>query len=208
MTKDPQWIGKLIIVGLIGFIPILGQMNLLGWTLASLDNLRDGRYELAPANFSHLGRGARLFLVQLVYGLLIGVVAAVFYIPGLILTANGNSGGAAGLGVLLTAVGSLAIFIASLGYAFLQPVIYLRTDRGGVGAGLDFGAVLTAVQAQPLKTLLAALLIYVGSLLGSLGFLVCLVGALFTVPYGYAIVSAVLRVYEQQLTPAGPQPAI
>jgi hypothetical protein len=207
-TRDPQWIGKLIVVGLIGIIPIVGQVNLLGWTLASLDNLRAGRQELAPANFSHLGRGASLFVVMLVYGLVIVIVAALFYVPGLTLvaTTQANGGGAAA-GLVLVSVGGLVIFLVSLGYAWLQPIIYLRTDRGGFGAGLDFAAVLAMLRADPLKTLLAALLMYVGGLIGSLGAVVCLVGLVFTIPYGYAIVAGVLRVYEQQVTSAAPQRA-
>ena len=195
-------------VGLIGIIPILGQMNLLGWTLASLDNLRAGRQELAPANFSHLSRGASLFVVLLVYGLGIGVVAAIFYVPGIILVAGSQGGGAgAGVGVLLVSLGGLAIFVVSLAYAWLQPVIYLRTDGGGFGSGLDLGAVIAALRRQPLKTLLAALLMYVGGLIGSLGFVLCLVGLVFTIPYGYAIVAGVLRVYEQQAVAAESPPA-
>ena len=208
MTKDPSWVGKLIIIGLIGIIPIAGWMNVLGWTLASLGNLRAGRAELAPANFSHLGRGARLFLVTLVYGILAGLLAAVFYVPGFLLAfMSKGDGAAAGLGLLLTSVGGLVGFVGSLGVAWLQPIVYLRTDAGGIGAGLDFPAVLAELSAQPFKTLLAALLMYVGGLIGSLGFLVCLIGALFTVPYGYAMVAGVLRIYEQQMTLTASQPA-
>src|SRR5579871_4127045 len=158
MTKDPQWVGKLIVIGLIGFVPIVGQMNLLGWTFASLDNLRAGRLELGAGNFSHIGRGARLFLVLLVYGLMVGVVAAVFYGPGIAITvANQNAGGGiAALGGLLTGLGGLFVFIASLALAWIQPVIYLRTDRGGIGAGLDLPAVIAELRAQPMKALLAA----------------------------------------------------
>ena len=207
-ARDPGWIGKLIVMGLIGIIPIVGQMTLIGWTLGSLDNLRAGRYELAPAGFAQLGRGARVFLVQLIYAVPIGVVAALFYIPGVIIASAGNGTAAAGLGALLTGIGSLLIFAASLGLAYLQPILILRTDQGGVAAGLDFAAVFARLRAEPLKTLLAALLMYVAQLIGGLGFIVCLIGAIFTVPYGYAIVSAVLRVYEQQLSPAGVQPAV
>jgi hypothetical protein len=206
MTKDPGWIGKIVIVGLLGIIPIVGQINLLGWTLASLDNLRAGRVELAPAGLSHVGRGGRLFLVLLLYGLVLAVVAAVFYVPGVALTiADPRSGGAV-LGSALTAIGGLVVFLLSLGFAWIQPILYLRADRGGMGAALDFSAVLADLQAQPFRTLLAALLMYVGSLIGAVGFLLCLVGAVFTVPYGYAMVAGVLRVYEQQLSTSSPQP--
>ncbi|HEX6548391.1 MAG TPA: DUF4013 domain-containing protein [Candidatus Dormibacteraeota bacterium] len=205
-AKDPRWVGKLILVGLIGLIPIVGQMNLLGWTLSSLDNLRADRYELADANFSHLGRGARLFLVQLVYAALLFLVAAVIFVPGiaLLVSAGGSAGGAAAVGILLTSVSALVFFLLTLLYALVQPVIYLRTDRFGVGGGLDFGAIARTLGDGFVKTLLAALLMYVGGMIGGLGIIACFVGLVFTIPYGYAVVAGVLRVYEQQLTSPAP----
>ena len=193
-AKDPAWVGKLIIVGLIGVIPIVGQINLLGWTLASLDNLRADRYELAPANFSHLGRGAALFFVLLVYGFLLVAVAAVVFVPGIILIVAGD----AAAGIVLTGISALVFFLLTLLYGLIQPAIYLQTASRGFGGGLDLGVVMATLRTGFVKTLLAALLMYVGSLIGSLGFGLCLVGAIFTVPYGYAVVAGVLRVYEQQ----------
>lgn len=175
-------------------------MALLGWTLASLDNLRQGRFELAPAGFAHLGRGARLWLVLLLYGLLLVVIAAVIFVPGilLIVAAGGAAGGAAAAGILLTGVAALVFFVLSLLFALIQPLVYVQTDRGGVGGGLDLRAILHAVRTRFLQTMLAALVMYVGSLIGSLGAILCFVGLIFTVPYGYAVVAGVLYVYEQQ----------
>ena len=81
VVRDPQWAGKLAIIALILLVPIAGQINGLGWMLAALDRLRAGEETLPPANFGYLGRGSRLFVVQLVYALGISLIVAVLYAP-------------------------------------------------------------------------------------------------------------------------------
>src|SRR5437763_16046737 len=51
VARDPEWIGKTLLMGLIGLIPIVGGLQLTGWMLAMLDNLRAGRQKIPPAGF-------------------------------------------------------------------------------------------------------------------------------------------------------------
>jgi hypothetical protein len=180
-ARDPAWIRKLVVIGLLALLPLVGQMNLLGWTLRCLDNLRAERYELAPANLSHVGRGARLFLVLVACGVALGAVVA-----GLsALTAHA---------LALAEPAGLVILVAALGLAAVQPPLWL-----GVAPGLAF--------ERPLETLAAALLLWSGLLIAFLGVFVCGIGVLFTLPYGYAMVAGVLRVYELQLQTPSAAPA-
>ena len=55
----------------------------IGWMLATIDRLRAGEERLPPANFSYLGRGFELFVVFLVYGLGVLIVAAITRWPAL-----------------------------------------------------------------------------------------------------------------------------
>ena len=96
-------------MGLISLIPIIGQMVLLGWMLAALDNLRAGRQELPEAGFSYIGRGLRLFVVQLVYGLVIGVLASVVLLIGFGLLAAGSNEGSTA--ALATTFGGLIVAV-------------------------------------------------------------------------------------------------
>src|SRR5205807_5633946 len=73
-SHDPGWIGKVILMGLIGLIPIVGPLQQAGWMLAALDNLRAGRHEVPPAAFRYASRGVWLFLAALVYAVVVGVV--------------------------------------------------------------------------------------------------------------------------------------
>lgn len=172
-ARDPRWIGKLVVVGLLSLLPIVGAMNLLGWTLRSLDNLRAERFELADANLSHIGRGARLFVVLLGCGLVFAAVTGAMSA----LTVHA---------LALAGVAGLVITLTGLALAAVQPPIWLRLAP-------------SVAAARPVETAGAAALLWSGVLIGSLGVLVCGVGEVLTVPYGFAVIAGVLRVYELQL---------
>src|SRR5947207_3622719 len=87
-VRDPEWVTKILIIGLILLIPIVGAINGLGWMLATLDRLRAGELRMAPANFSYLGRGVQLFVVQLGYGIGLALIAAAIYVPGVLLAVS------------------------------------------------------------------------------------------------------------------------
>src|ERR1700704_6541132 len=90
--RDPDWISKILVIALILLIPIVGSINGLGWMLASLDRLRAGEETLAPANLRYLGRGIRLFAVELIYALGITVIAVVIFLPAIALSVNQGQG--------------------------------------------------------------------------------------------------------------------
>jgi Protein of unknown function (DUF4013) len=212
-TKDPQWISKIIVQSLITIIPIVGLMALLGWMLAALDNLRNGRRELPGAGFAHLGRGVTLFLVFLVYGIAIAVVFGVIVFIGFLLAAagsNNNVGVLSGLGALLIVLAYGILIVAGIAFYFLMAPIIVATERGGFGGGINFRQVFEMARSNPSSTLFAGLFILVGHLIGSVGSILCGIGVYLTIAYGYAVMAAVVAVYErqsaaQQLPP--PQPA-
>src|SRR5438270_5409254 len=90
-VRDPEWVTKILVIGLLLLIPIAGAINGIGWMLATMDRLRAGEERLAPANFSHLGRGARLFVVQVVYGLAVAAMGGMIYLPAVVLAASQNN---------------------------------------------------------------------------------------------------------------------
>src|SRR2546428_5193107 len=105
--QGPGWFGKMIVQGLIAVIPIVGWIAMVGWMMINIDNLRAGRRELAPAGF-HLGRGAGLFFVFLIYGFVLAI-------PGIILGVAGGSTHSAGL----SALGNLISFALRMFVVFL-----------------------------------------------------------------------------------------
>jgi hypothetical protein len=197
--RGPSWLGTIVVQGLILIIPIIGQIALLGWMLATVDNLRAGRQEMAPAGF-YLGRGIALFGVELIYGIAIFIIPAVLQTVGRVMLSQGA--GAAGGLVLALAV--LLEIAASLLLAFLIPVLVLRTSQLGFGGGMDVGAVWAQATANVSQTVVAALLIWVAGVISGLGFILCFVGFFFTTAYAYAVIAGVVSWYErtQRISPS------
>ena len=207
--RDPQWLEKLAIIGLILLIPIVGAINAIGWMLATIDRLRAGEERLPPANFSYLGRGFELFVVFLVYGLGVLIVAAVFFVPALILlitqgSASGNTALAL-VGVALTMVAFAVTVIGYLGMYFVRPAVVLATLAGGIGGGLALDRVLRRVRESPINTLIAGLMLIAAGFIGGLGAYACFVGIIFTIPFSLAMEAWIIRSYELGATAPAPQ---
>ncbi len=199
-VRDPEWVVKLLIIGLISLIPIVGWMNGIGWMLASLDRLRTGEERLSPANLTYLGRGARVFLVELIYALVIVAAGLVFYIPGLLIAVHQGHGNgnpaliAAAILLNLTAFG--IVTLGSLAYTFMLPALILATDGGGIAAGLRVGEVVRRCRANPINTLIAGLMLIAASFISSIGVIACGIGVVFTAAYALAMQAWIIRSFE------------
>ena len=194
--QDPQWASKILVQGLIALIPIVGWIALAGWLVLAIDNYRTGRRELPPYGF-HLERGIVLFLVYLVYGI-------VFAIPGGIIQAAGASNDSAGL----QGLGNLISFLLSILLAFLAPSIILHTYRSGFSGGFDVAGIWQMATANMTNTIIAGLLIWVASLIGVFGIILCCIGIIFTIPYSAAIIAGIVTWYEQVTSGPAAGPAV
>jgi hypothetical protein len=199
--RDPEWVQKLLIIALTLLIPVVGSINGLGWMLASLDRLRAGEDRLAPASLRYLGRGIRLFAVELVYAIGITLIALVIFLPAVAMSVKQGQGSAnsalIAAAVLLNLIGFSAITVLSLALTFAMPAIVLATDHGGVGAGLNVGAIVRRSRMNLSHTLIAGLMLIAASFVGSIGALVCGVGVLFTSAYALAMQAWIIRSFEQ-----------
>jgi Protein of unknown function (DUF4013) len=199
-VRDPAWLTKLLIISLTLLIPVVGAINAIGWMLASLDLLRAGDERLAPAHLGYLGRGIRLFAVNVVYSLAIGLVVAVIYVAAVLMASRESQGTAsAGLISAAIALSLLAFSFATLGSLvlnFLTPSIVLATDRGGIAGGLSVGSVLRHARANLADTLIAGLMLIAAGFIGSLGLIACGIGVLFTTAYALAMQAWVVRSFE------------
>jgi hypothetical protein len=198
--RDPEWLTKLLIITLILLIPIVGVINGLGWMLASLDRLRAGEERLAPVSLRYIGRGFPLFVVNLVYFLGVTLVAALIYVPAVIM-ATGQSQGQPNpalisLAVLLSLIAFSVATLGSLALDFAMPSIVLATDGDGIRGGLHLAEVLRACRANISNTLIAGLMLIAASFVGSLGIVACGVGILFTTAYALAMQAWIVRSFE------------
>jgi MFS family permease len=134
-TSTPDWFTRVLIMGLIGIIPIVGAINLLGWTLTATDMVRRGWKELPPAGFQHLQRGVAPFVVSLVYGLVLGAVLFVLVFMTVFLATSGRAWAVIAVGLaLLSVMVFLAWWLISL---YLFGALITASDRLGIAKALD-----------------------------------------------------------------------
>jgi hypothetical protein len=206
-TRDPEWLSKVLIIALILLIPVVGAINAIGWMLASLDRLRAGEERLAPANLSHLGRGVRLFVVDLIYELALILIGALLYVPAVLIFAHEGSGtasaGLVSVAVLLSLLTFSVVTLGSLALNFAMPSIVLATDKGGISGGLGVADVLRRARLSMVNTLIAGLMLIAAGFIGSLGTVACGIGVLFTTAYATAMQAWIIRSFEVGSRPAG-----
>lgn len=195
-SRDPEWVRKVLLTGLILIIPVVGQLVGLGWMLAALDNLRAGQAVLPPAGFSYLGRGVNLFVVLVLYLVALLVVFGVLFGAGLAIVVSA-SGGASVLGLLLILAAYAFLIVSWLGLSLMTPAIVVATERGGIGGGVDLAGIVQLVRGDVEEALHAGLFALAASLIGGLGAIACLIGQYFTTPYGYAVLAGVVHHYER-----------
>ena len=198
--RDPAWLGKIAIQGLITIIPIVGWIATVGWLMLAFENARNGRNELPAAGF-HLGRGIGLFGVLFIYGLVLSI-------PGILL---GNIGAhtvstSGGFSYTQTSpLGSLWSFAVQLFIYFLTPTLIVMVYHRGFGAGFDFANIWKYATSNATNSVIGGLVIFVGNLIGALGIIACCIGVFFTIVYATSIQAAVAAWFERvQSAPAAP----
>jgi len=199
--RDPEWVTKVVIIGLLLLIPIVGALNGLGWMLASLDRLRAGEEKLPPANLTYLGRGLRLFVVNLVYLVAFVLVVLAIFVPGVLtLATEGRQSGpnvpAVSLGLALVMLTFSLVTLGSVAFYFAMPSIVLEVEHGGIGAGLNVGKVIRRSRNSLNSTLIAGLMLIAAAVVGQVGAFACVVGAVFTTAYSLAMQAWIFRSFE------------
>ena len=217
-ARDPEWIGKTLLMGLIGLIPIVGGLQLTGWMLAMLDNLRAGRQEIPPAGFRYATRGVWLWLAGVIYGLIfVFVFYGSFAVFAIAMTALGHgSTGDNGNNANPLALIFFPLFFIWFGVVGLVslllwvfvPALIEHTDRTGLGGAFNIPGLIRTLRADPQHNLAAAGLTLVAYIISGLGVYVCWVGVIFTMPYALTVVAGILRWYEITLKPDALPPKV
>ena len=209
VTEDEQWITKVLIGGLIQFVPLLGTIAVLGYSYRVALNVARGNPRPLPAwgEFGDfLGRGFMALVIQIVYLLPLIVLYGVF----LFLTVAGaaaaeDSEAVAGvLGLLSLCLIPLQLVVALVCvFASLAAIMrYLATDS--LGEAFKFGEVIATLRNHIGSFLMILVVgILAGLAAGLLGVIACGIGVLFTGFYaqcviGHAIGQAMQRIFPPQ----------
>lgn len=210
----PSWAGPVLLNGLILLIPVVGQMVLNGWYLTARDNLRNGVQLVPPAGFNYLSRGARVWVVQLIYGLYVLVPAAFVAVPIVVLFSASSTQGLAAL-LLVTAL--LALLVLAILLAYLTAAMFTLADARGIGHAANPVNVWQAANANSGSSWGAFGAMLLGGLIGVAIGLVIPFAPIFVQPASYLMAAPALARFEipyssslspPALSPPAPSPGL
>lgn len=204
--RDPAWLGKIVVQGLITIIPIVGWIATAGWLMLAFDSARSGRNELPQAGF-HLGRGIGIFGVLLIYGIVLNI-------PTFVLNGIGGHTVDMGNGVTYSTgspLGNLWQLLASLFLDFLTPTLIVMVYHHGFGGGFDLGNIWKYATSNVQNSIIGGLVIFVSGFIAAIGLIGCCIGVFLTIVYAASIEAGVAAWFEKvqsaPAAPAAPPPA-
>ena len=187
---DPEWLRKVGISALIGLIPLVGQVYVMGWGLEVARRIVEGSTEPLPdVDFgTYLGYGFKAFVVALVWSAPIWLVSIAFAVVAA-LTANADPDVAEAVSLVGGICVGLVSLVLGITLGIMLPAALTRTVVfGSIKDGLNFGAVWRLVAASPGSWLLVLLGNIVASFAASLiGGIACGIGVFFTMTLYQAV---------------------
>lgn len=187
-TKDPDWIKKCLLIGLMMLIPIAGALNLLGWMKETYRRAKAGETNLPEANLSYIGGGWSLFLAILP----VALIPMIF-----------------GVGFVGLAVARMHRMIPLLQAVYLPVSLFLNVvvvptlvyrhvvHGSGFGGAFDFAAIKATWMTNVSNFVTFAILYFAASLIGGMGVIACCIGMFVTVPFSLAIHANLIKGFEE-----------
>lgn len=220
VLKQPGWPAKLLLPGILGFIPVLGPVALLGWQRRIVAGLREGQAGLPDMDVSEdiVGGLAPTVAILNVAGLMF--LGALLGFAGFILVRVGDAIGNRTVADLLDALALLA-GLAGFGLSALiglatfvvMPELLRRGHKGEMFPAASPKASLAAAREHASLLIIAGLGCFVANSIGAMGSALCLVGMALTAPWATATMAHIVvqwsRVLESQPPPKqveGPPP--
>lgn len=191
MKNDKEWITKVLIAGLIGLIPIIGQFYITGWGMEITKRYLAGRSDLLPeTQFGlHIKMGFKAAVVAFVYTLPATLISSfsAFIID---FFSSSNSEAMQFFGAAMSCISGFLAFLLGLVISVFVIAAYMRLiDTGLWKDAFDFAAVWKMVKSSPKTLIILLLLQFLTSLISGLGVVVCFIGLIFTMPYGISVFS-------------------
>lgn len=206
--EDEEWVAKIAIGALIGMIPIIGQIVILGYMAKLARNVAQGNPRPLPRwdDFGDLlTRGLYVFAITLAYVL---PVVLLFFLITIPLAMAGEASGEraenviGGVALCLMLLGTLASLVLGLG-SYSAIARYIRTDQ--LSEAFKIGAVFASLRANLSAWMTLLLTAIVASLLGMLiSTVTCGLGFLVLPIYMYSVLGHSIGQIIQNEQLAGP----
>ena len=208
-AKDPRWLSTCLVMGLLSLIPVVGALNLSGWSKAIAER-DEGDTSLPEANLSYLGRGWHLLLAWLPLAAILSagvVVSSVVALGAASQAFDADRFDADRVGdwnAMMTVVVMLVgtIMMSSVVLTIVGPAVnFLHIVDGERFASLAFKKQVAIMREGGVQYLLFFVAILVAGVVAQLGMFAFFVGVLVTVPYGQAMQGAAIAEFKRVLRP-------
>lgn len=186
---DSNWFKKILIAGLIFLIPIVGQLYLLGWMIEIARRVKAGRETILPT--THFGYfltlGLKAFLVSLVYSIPLILVNIFLRTVGAAAVSSETSNTASFFFMSMSCFGSFFSLLFSIISGIGSLYGYCRlAETDEISAAINISDAWSTIKTNWQPYLLVFLLEIVTSIIGALGFVIC-IGFILTAPYAVAV---------------------
>ena len=189
VTEDEEWLKKILIGGLIIWIPIIGQLAIYGYTFETARNVAQGHPRPLPdwTDFGNkLMKGLYAIIIQIAYSLPVIILSCVLLLP-LVLLPQSEETAVAGTLVLFCLVPVIIVLSIAIGFITLvAQTRYVQTDT--LSAAFEFRTVFRIVRESFSDWIMLFLTTILAGLAASVvGGIVCGIGVFFTSVYAYAV---------------------
>ena len=194
ITEDQEWWKKVLIGGLLSLIPIVGQFYLMGYVLATLKNVIDGREIPLPEPLEDFGD-------KLIKGLMLAVITFIYFLPLTILGACSGAGTPllqesgldSELANTIAIVWSICFgcisFVIGIAVSLLLPFVWSKyAETGQFGDAFKLGEIFGMLRATIGQAVIVVLVSGLAAMVaGIAGLIACVVGLIFTTFYAQLI---------------------
>ncbi len=200
MFQDESWIMKIVIGGVLMFIPIVNFM-VLGYMLEALKRAAEGR-EIPLPEWDDFGgkfmKGLMLFVIALVYTIPIWLVACVMWVLVFAATRTGSDTVMSLVGLLSTCASCLYVIWVFIVW-LIMPAAWIRyAVTGEFMSAFQFGELFNYIKSNLANYIVAIILAGVAGFVAGFGTIACVVGVLFTMFWAYLVMANVLGQVQRQ----------
>lgn len=194
MFEDESWIMKIVIGGILLFIPVVNFI-VMGYVLEALKRSADGMDVPLPEWDDFGGKfvkGLMLFIIGLVYTIPIWLIACVLW--GLLFMAGAaDSESLANVVALLNTCASCLYLVWMIVVWLVLPTAAIRfADTGEFMSAFQFGEIFSFITANLANYIVALILVLVANFIAGFGIIACFVGVLFTNFWSYLVMAHLL----------------
>jgi hypothetical protein len=205
MTSDPQWMNKVVIMGLVTLIPIAGYLVCFGWMREIFERVQEGRKELPALDFgTQLEKGIAPFVAMLgpMLGMMFGMFGLQLLMLPFALLAEAAQGtavqGVVGVVIgLLSLLITLVMMVGIFAISAAVPEVMRRGLRGEMMPILSPKASIAAIKNNASAYFMVLIGGFAFNMISQVGVFICFVGMFLTMPLAMVGLSHLLAQWDR-----------